>query len=65
MKKYKYCAECGAELGDEFWMIRDNFLQVKYFSDPNGADNAFCCDTCLCESIMAEVVGNTTEEDTL
>jgi len=57
-KKYKYCAECGAELENYFHMFKDNYLQVKYFEEQDGSDNAFCSETCACESLMLEVEEN-------
>ena len=61
-RKYKTCANCGCELGEEFYMYRDNFLQVKYFEAEDGSDNAFCSETCAAESLMLESVDNVTEE---
>ncbi len=62
-KKYETCANCGAELGDEYYTVRDNFLQVKYFEEPDGHDNAFCSQECACEALMIEAVPNRKEDD--
>ena len=61
MKKYAYCAKCGCELGKTVWRVLDNFLQVKYFDEIDGSDNAFCSEECLLRSISAEEVANTSE----
>ena len=61
MKKYVYCAKCGCELGKTVWRVLDNFLQVKYFDEIDGSDNAFCSEECLLRSISAEEVANTSE----
>ncbi|WP_313166691.1 DUF1642 domain-containing protein [Streptococcus parasuis] len=46
------CANCQSEiLDEEYLMIRDNFLLVKYFDDPDGLDNIFCSEHCICESL--------------
>ena len=58
MKKYKYCAECGKPIGESFFMYRDNFLQVKYFEQEDGSDNAFCDENCAAQSLMLEEMDN-------
>ena len=58
MKKYKYCAKCGEELGERFFTYRDNFLQYKYFEEEDGSDNAFCSNECAALSLMLEEVVN-------
>ncbi|HCC35589.1 MAG TPA: hypothetical protein DEQ02_08150 [Ruminococcaceae bacterium] len=45
-KKYIYCARCGEELGGTYHFYVDNYLQVKYFEQQDGSDNAFCSETC-------------------
>lgn len=57
-KKYCYCANCGQPLGDTYYYFSDNYLQVKYFEEMDGSDNAFCCETCACESLMLEIAEN-------
>ena len=57
-KKYKYCAYCGDELGSTYYKITDNFLIAKYFDELDGSDNAFCCESCVCASVMAEEYEN-------
>lgn len=51
-KKYKYCATCNVELKDEFYYFSDNYLQVKYFEELDGSDNAFCSKDCACKALM-------------
>lgn len=60
-QKFRYCAECGCELGKTVWRVLDNTLQIKYFDKFDGSDNAFCSEECLLRSISAEEVANTTE----
>lgn len=59
--KYKYCSQCGCELGERIWRILDNFLQVKYFDEIDGSDNAFCSEECLLKAISAKDVENIAE----
>lgn len=61
-KRYKTCAYCGKELGDTFLKVMDNFLIVKYFDELDESDNAFCSESCVCESIMVEELDNEVEE---
>lgn len=63
MKQYTYCAECNAELGDDYYTYRDNHLQRNYFDEYDGSDNAFCSDTCAGNALMLEIVENAREED--
>lgn len=49
MKEEKYCAECGVECTDEYYMVGDNYLQVKYFDSDDC--NVFCSKDCLCRSL--------------
>lgn len=56
MAKTIYCAKCGKRLDDEFLMVQDNFLQVKYFDDPDGLDNAFCSSECLMNALSVATV---------
>jgi hypothetical protein len=51
-KKYTVCAECGAELEDEYYFYADNFLQREYFDCPDGSDNAFCSEVCAAKNLM-------------
>ena len=48
----RYCAKCGAECVDEYYMVLDNYLQVKYFDSEE--DNCFCSKDCFCEFVMLE-----------
>jgi hypothetical protein len=61
MKRYKYCAVCGIELEDMFFRYMDNFLQMKYFEEPDGSDNAFCSQECSSEALMLDYVLNDKE----
>lgn len=45
----KVCAECGAVCTDNYYMVGDNYLQVKYFD--SNEDNIFCSKDCLCEAL--------------
>lgn len=56
-KAFKYCAKCGCELGDEFYLFTDNFLQIKYFD--SNENNAFCSPECACDALMLESIPNT------
>lgn len=56
-KAFKYCATCGQELGEEFYLFTDNFLQVKYFDSDEC--NAFCSEQCACEALMLDSIPNT------
>ena len=48
MKKL-VCAECGKVIEENYVMVGDNFLQVKYFDEEE--DNVFCSEECLCKSL--------------
>ena len=56
MAKTLYCAECGAELKGYYYIVGDNYLQVKYFDCPEGSDNMFCSQNCMCESLSVLTV---------
>lgn len=51
-----YCAECGDLIMNYCYTIGDNFLQVRYFDDPEGLDNVFCSQECLCKSLSVRFV---------
>ena len=57
----KYCAECGIEIQDNYYMVGDNFLQVKYFDEFDGSDNVFCSIECLCSALT--VIGVEIKEE--
>ncbi len=57
-KKFKHCAECGEKLGENYYLFADNFLQIKYFDDPTGADNAFCSQMCALQSLSFAMAEN-------
>lgn len=50
-KKIIRCAKCGEEIpvGEDYFVVEDNFLQVKYFDSQ--ADNCFCSPECLCDAL--------------
>lgn len=54
----KVCANCGCEIpkGEPWYKCLDNYLQVKYFEDPEEKDNVFCSQSCFCESLMLEEI---------
>lgn len=57
MKKIEHCAKCGAEINTEqqgFYRCLDNYLQAKYFEEPDGRDNIFCSQECACAAFMIE-----------
>jgi hypothetical protein len=65
MRKYeavKYCAFCGNEIHDEYFRYRDNFLQMKYFDEPDGSDNIFCSRICAGEALMLDIFYGEKEE---
>ena len=45
------CAHCKCDIKDNYFMVGDNYLQVKYFEELDGSDNIFCSKDCLCESL--------------
>ena len=49
MSNIKYCAECGQELENDYYIVGDNYLQVKYFDDEES--NMFCSKDCLCKAL--------------
>ena len=55
MNKF-YCANCGDELDSEMgaFILRDNFLIVKYFD--NYKSNRFCSYQCACEALNGAFV---------
>jgi len=57
-RKYKECAMCGKELDETFFMYRDNFLQIKYFEEDDGHDNAFCSIECASDALGLVVTQN-------
>lgn len=52
----KHCAECGCEIKQEYFMVTDNFLQIKYFDEEDGSDNIFCSQSCICEALSVMCV---------
>lgn len=48
------CANCGCEIHGDIYMVRDNYLIVKYFDDYKS--NRFCSRECACEALMIESV---------
>jgi hypothetical protein len=48
------CAFCGLPIQKEVYRYMDNFLQLKYFEEPDGSDNMFCSMECAGNSLMLE-----------
>ena len=48
------CANCGSLIGEEkpHYSYLDNYLQAKYFDDPDGKDNIFCCKECAGKALF-------------
>ena len=59
----KFCAHCGTEIeeGMRYFMVGDNYLQVKYFD--SAEDNVFCCTDCVLQSLTVLEVENKGEDD--
>ena len=49
MSNKKYCAVCGISIDNDYYIVGDNYLQVKYFDDEE--NNMFCSKDCLCKSL--------------
>ena len=47
----KACANCGSIIEEKYYMVGDNYLQVKYFDEEDGSDNIFCSKECLCDAL--------------
>ena len=49
----KICAQCGNEIpvGESYFKVCDNFLQMRYFDAEDERDNVFCSRECLCEAL--------------
>ena len=61
----KNCAQCYQEIdavNEGYFMVQDNYRQVKYFEDPEGNDNVFCCEQCVLDSLMVERVYDEPED---
>lgn len=54
MKRKFYCANCGAEIENGVYMLQDNYLIVKFFSDYKS--NRFCDSECACEFLMGNYI---------
>lgn len=52
------CANCGKvfDKDDDILAITDNQLILRYFDWPDGRDNAFCSEYCLCKALMVKCV---------
>lgn len=44
----KICAQCGNEIlvGERYFKVCDNFLQMRYFDEEDESDNVFCSKAC-------------------
>ena len=51
MNNQPECTHCKCDIKDNYFMVGDNYLQVKYFEELDGSDNIFCSKDCLCESL--------------
>ena len=49
----KICAQCGNDIpvGETYFKVCDNFLQMRYFDAEDESDNVFCSQDCLCEAL--------------
>lgn len=45
----KYCANCGALIFKDYFVVGDNYLQTKYFDDEES--NIFCCKDCVLSAL--------------
>lgn len=52
----KYCAHCNTELEKRCFKVLENFLQVKFYTDPKGEDNMFCSEECILKSLFVEEI---------
>ncbi len=61
MSKHLTCAVCQHVLDDDddVYMCRDNFLQVKFFDEPDCSDNVFCSPECALRALSVELVQRT------
>lgn len=50
----KKCAHCDKELHINYFKVLENFLQVKFYTDPEGEDNMFCSEECVLKSLFVE-----------
>ncbi|MDT2848776.1 hypothetical protein P7H60_06345 [Vagococcus carniphilus] len=50
----KRCAHCDKELKENYFKVLENFLQVKFYTDPEGEDNMFCSEECVLKSLFVE-----------
>ena len=56
MSKHLVCATCGNVIHDDLYMCRDNFLQAKFFEEPDCSDNVFCSPECALLALSVEQV---------
>ena len=62
------CAQCGEEIGpgETYLKVCDNFLQRRFFDDPDERDNVFCSQACVCDALSVmefEVPDSEMEEE--
>ena len=53
MKECAYCHKT-IESDDEYYIVGDNYLQVKYFDSEE--DNIFCSKDCICSALSVLLV---------
>ena len=58
----KVCATCGKEIEGDYYKCLDNFIQVKYFDNPEQEDNIFCSESCFCKALSLGVISSETGE---
>lgn len=54
MTKEKTCAVCNKDLDFSYYKCNDNFLQAKYFEEPDESDNVFCSIKCITAAFSIE-----------
>ena len=61
-----YCAYCRTEINklkEGYVTCLDNFLQQKYFDDPDGKDNIFCSKECACKAMSIKHIYPEIDQD--
>ena len=52
MSNIMYCQQCDAEIKDEYYVCKDNFMVIKYLYD---TENVFCSQECFCDYCSLEI----------